>query len=242
MNVPTGEDILRLTNVEAGYGDYIVLRDVSLAVERGELVAVIGPNGAGKSTLLKTIISLLRARSGNISFRNEDITNASSREIVRRGVSYVPQGAGTFPQMTVYENIEAGAYVMNDNKIISARMAKSLELFPRLQERLYQRAYTLSGGERQMLLLARALMMDPQLILLDEPSLGLDPKMQITLYDTLNRIHNLGKAILLVEQNIHAALAISDRCYILEVGRITHEGTPAELNSTQEIKRAYLGM
>ncbi len=213
-----------------------------MKIGKGELVSLIGPNGAGKSTLLKTIIGILRPKTGRITFQGHNISRASSHFIVSHGIAYVPQGLGTFPQMSVYENLEAGAFITNDKKMIAERMNTVFELFPRLKERLDKKAYTLSGGERQMLLIGRALMQGPDLILLDEPSLGLDPRMQIVLSDTIRRLHQLGKSILLVEQNIHVALEVADRCYVMEFGRITHQGTPEEFSSTEKIKQAYLGI
>lgn len=236
------EDILVISHLEAGYGDFVVLRDISLRIGKGELVSLIGPNGAGKSTLLKTIIGILRPKSGKILSCGRDISKASSHEIVSKGIAYVPQGLGTFPQMSIYENLEAGGLIANDHQAILERMNMVLELFPRLKERLDKKAYALSGGERQMLLLGRALMQEPELILLDEPSLGLDPKMQSILSDTISKLHHSGKSILLVEQNVQAALEVADRCYVMEVGTITHEGTPAEFSSTEKIRQAYLGM
>ncbi|HZW54834.1 MAG TPA: ABC transporter ATP-binding protein [Nitrososphaerales archaeon] len=235
-------DLLVISDLEGGYGDFMVLRGVTMKIGKGELVSLIGPNGAGKSTLLKTIIGILRPKTGRITFQGHNISRASSHFIVSHGIAYVPQGLGTFPQMSVYENLEAGAFITNDKKMIAERMNTVFELFPRLKERLDKKAYTLSGGERQMLLIGRALMQGPDLILLDEPSLGLDPRMQIVLSDTIRRLHQLGKSILLVEQNIHVALEVADRCYVMEFGRITHQGTPEEFSSTEKIKQAYLGI
>lgn len=234
--------ILEVLGAGSGYGEYMVLHGISLKVNKGELVALIGPNGAGKTTLLKTIIGIIKPKRGEIRFDGNIISNLAPGKISKLGVGYVPQDTGTFPQMTVYENIEAGGYLLSDRNLVSRRIEQVLTLFPRLRERLSNKAFSLSGGERQMLLLGRALMLDPQLLLLDEPSLGLDPKTQTTLYSSIKTLNESGKSILLVEQNIQRALQVANRCYVQEVGSIVFEGSPGQLGSVEKIRSAYLGI
>ncbi len=233
---------LNVKELHAGYGEFVAIRDVSLDVDRGEIVAVIGPNGAGKTTLLKTIIGLLKPKRGEIYFHENKISGQSPRQSAKAGIGYVPQGASIFPQMTVKENIEAGAYVLRDSKVMNERLRAVLRLFPRLGERIDYKAFSLSGGERQMLLLGRALMLDPKLILLDEPSTGLDPKMQNIVYRTIGELNSQGKTILLVEQNVHKALDLSARCYVLEAGRVREHGPSQELKKSGRVREAYLGL
>lgn len=235
---------LYVDKLDSGYGEFIAIRGISLSVGKGEIVSIIGPNGAGKTTLLKTIIGLLKPMRGEIHYQNKKISAKSPREIARLGIGYVPQGAAIFPQMTVKENIWAGAYVLKNSRgLIAERMQNILTLFPRLTERINYKAFSLSGGERQMLLLGRALMLDPKLILLDEPSTGLDPKMQTVLYDTIDKLNSeQGKSILLVEQNVHKALDLSSRCYVLEAGRVVQTGVSGELKKSGRVREAYLGL
>lgn len=236
-----GDTELRVSDLDAGYGDFIAIRNISLSVGKGEIVSVIGPNGTGKTTLLKTIIGLLKPKRGEIYFGGQKISGNSPRQIAKLGIGYVPQGAAIFPQMTVKENIRAGAYVLKNSEIISKRMQNVLKLFPRLVERIDYKAFSLSGGERQMLLLGRALMLDPKLILLDEPSTGLDPKMQMVLYKTIKDLNSNAKAILLVEQNVNKALELSNRCYVFEAGRIAQTGMSQELKQSERVRDSYLG-
>jgi branched-chain amino acid transport system ATP-binding protein len=238
----TGSAILQVKDLDSGYGEFIAIRGISIAVRKGEIVSVIGPNGAGKTTLLKTIIGLLKPKKGEIYFDGRKISGQSPRDSAKAGIGYVPQGASIFPQMTVKENIEAGAYVLNDSRITSDRLRKVLKLFPKLEERINYKAFSLSGGERQMLLLGRSLMLDPMLILLDEPSTGLDPKMQSLLYRTIRELNSAGKTILLVEQNVHKALDLSNRCYVLEVGRVKEYGSSEDLKKSGRVREAYLGI
>jgi branched-chain amino acid transport system ATP-binding protein len=233
---------LEVKELHSGYGEFVAIRDISIRVGNGEIVSVIGPNGAGKTTLLKTIIGILKPKRGEIYFHGAKISGQSPRHCAKAGIGYVPQGAGLFPQMTVKENIEAGAYVLNDSKITNERLKAVLQLFPRLGERIDYKAFSLSGGERQMLLLSRALMLDPHLILLDEPSTGLDPKMQSTVYRTIRELNEQGKTILLVEQNVHKALDLSARCYVLEAGRVREHGSSQELKKSGRVREAYLGL
>ena len=234
--------ILEVKGIDSGYGEFVAIRSISIKLEKGEIVSVLGPNGAGKTTLLKTIVGLVRPRRGDIFYEGEKISGKSPGQIARAGIGYVPQGASIFPQMSVKENIEAGAYVLKNSRIVAERLASVLKLFPRLYERINYKAFSLSGGERQMLLLGRALMLDPKLILLDEPSTGLDPKMQLVLYQTIKDLNSVGKSILLVEQNVHKALDISNRCYVLEIGKVIEEGNSHELRDSGKIRRAYLGL
>jgi ABC-type branched-subunit amino acid transport system ATPase component len=234
--------VLETRSVESGYGELVAIRNVSIHVSKGEIVSVIGPNGAGKTTLIKTIVGLLKPMSGEVYYEGRKISGEGPRQTARAGIGYVPQGSSLFPQMTVKENIEAGAYVINDSRVVAERLQTVLNLFPRLQERIDYKGFSLSGGERQMLLLGRALMLDPKLILLDEPSTGLDPKMQTTLYRTISELNSAGKTILLVEQNVRKALDLSDRCYVLEAGKVVEEGQSSELKNSARVSEAYLGM
>jgi branched-chain amino acid transport system ATP-binding protein len=233
---------LSIAGVDAGYGEFVAIRDISISVGKAEIVSVIGPNGAGKTTMLKTIIGLLKPKRGDIYFEGRKISGSSPRSIAKSGVGYVPQGAAIFPNMTVKENILAGAYVVRDSSVIAKRFARVLDIFPRLKERIDYKAFSLSGGERQMLLLSRALMLEPKLILLDEPSTGLEPKLQVVLYDTIKELNRSGKAIFLVEQNVHKALDLSNRCYVLEAGRIVESGLSKDLKKSGRVREAYLGL
>lgn len=233
---------LEIKDLDSGYGEFVAIRDISISVGAGEIVSIIGPNGTGKTTLLKTIIGLLRPKKGEIHFEGRKISGKSPRQIAKAGIGYVPQGAAIFPQMTVKENIRAGAYVLGNSNKISERMQTVLKLFPRLGERIDYKAFSLSGGERQMMLLGRALMLDPKLILLDEPSTGLDPKMQMVLYNTIEQLNSAGKTILLVEQNVHKALELSNRCYVLEAGRVVQTGLSRQLKESGRVREAYLGL
>ncbi|HKW04048.1 MAG TPA: ABC transporter ATP-binding protein [Nitrososphaerales archaeon] len=237
-----GEIELEVSDLSSGYGEFIAIRDISIFVGRAEIVSLIGPNGAGKTTLLKTITGLLRPKKGEVHYEGNKISGRSSREIAKSGIGYVPQGAAIFPQMTVKENIRAGAYVLKNSSMISERFERVLDLFPRLRERINSKAFMLSGGERQMLLLGRALMLDPKLVLLDEPSSGLDPRMQAVLYSTIKQLNSQGKAIFLVEQNVHKALDLSNRCYVLEAGRVVQTGFSSELKESSRVREAYLGL
>jgi branched-chain amino acid transport system ATP-binding protein len=233
---------LNVNGVDSGYGEFIAIRDISLSVEKAEIVSIIGPNGAGKTTLLKTIIGMLKPNRGEIYFEGKKISSTSPRYVAKSGIGYVPQGAAIFPQMTVKENVRAGAYVLGNSSLVTDRLDRVLTLFPRLRERINYKAFSLSGGERQMLLLGRALMLDPKLILLDEPSTGLEPKLQELLYRTIQDLNSKGKSILLVEQNVHRALDISNRCFVLEAGRVVESGLSKDLKRSARIREAYLGL
>ncbi|HEV8472487.1 MAG TPA: ABC transporter ATP-binding protein [Methylomirabilota bacterium] len=224
-----------------GYGKIDVLHDVSLDVHAGEIVSIIGPNGAGKSTAFKTIVGFLRPRQGRVLFNGEDITGLRPDLVLRRGLAYVPQGRIVFPQMTVLENLEMGAYIERDRARIAAALDRVHALFPILAERRRQSAGTMSGGEQQMVAIARALMTSPRLILLDEPSLGLSPKFVTLIFDRLVEMKRAGFTLMLVEQNATRALGIADRAYVLELGRNRFEGPGQRLLTDPEVKRLYLG-
>jgi len=236
--------MLRIRNLEAGYGRLKVLRKVTMHVGAGEIVTIIGANGAGKSTLLRTISGLLRARSGEILFDQKDIGMLPAEKIVFRGCSLVPEGRQLFAPMTVRENLLLGAYPQMRKKQGSAvreDLVRIYEIFPRLKEREKQLAGTLSGGEQQMLAIARALMARPKLIMMDEPSMGLAPLVMKDIFSVIMRLREEGNTVLLVEQNATAALRIADRGYVLETGRIIMEGTAENLLSNRDVQRAYLG-
>ncbi|MBI3824753.1 MAG: ABC transporter ATP-binding protein [Candidatus Rokubacteria bacterium] len=233
--------MLTAERISAGYGKITILHDVNLHVEAGEIVGVIGPNGAGKSTAFKTIVGLVRPRRGRVVFNGEDITGLRPDRVLRRGLAYVPQGRIVFPQMTVLENLEMGAYLERDRGRMRAALERVYALFPVLAERRSQRAGTMSGGEQQMVAIARALMTSPRLLLLDEPSLGLSPRFVSLIFDKLVEMKGAGLTLMLVEQNATRALAIADRGYVLELGRNRFEGAGARLLADPDVKRLYLG-
>ena len=233
--------MLKLENVNVYYGGIHALRDVSLRVDAGEVVTLIGANGAGKSTTLRAITGLLAPRTGRITFEGADITGLPAHQLVARGISMAPEGRGIFANLTVLENLEMGAYRVRDRAQIRNDIERGFTLFPRLRERLKQRSGTLSGGEQQMLAIARALMSRPKLLLLDEPSLGLAPIVCHTIFTTIDEIKAAGTTVLLVEQNANAALKHSDRGYVLETGAVTLEGSAASIAGDPRIREAYLG-
>ena len=233
--------MLTLENVNVYYGGIHALRDVSLRVEAGEVVTLIGANGAGKSTTLRAITGLLTPRSGRIRFEGTDITGLPAHQLVARGISMAPEGRGIFANLTVLENLEMGAYRVRDRAQVRSDIERGFSLFPRLRERVRQQSGTLSGGEQQMLAIARALMSRPKLLLLDEPSLGLAPIVCHTIFTTIDEIKAAGTTVLLVEQNANAALKHSDRGYVLETGAITLEGTATSIAGDPRIREAYLG-
>ena len=233
--------LLEVTSLSAGYGAVQALSDVSLHVDRGEIVTLIGANGAGKSTLLMTLCGDPRARSGRILLDGEDITQLPTHQIMRRGIAQSPEGRRIFPRMTVQENLIMGAEALSKADA-TPRLEQVFTLFPRLKERLSQRGGTLSGGEQQMLAIGRALMSNPRLLLLDEPSLGLAPLVVRQIFGAIRRLNReTGLTVLLVEQNANLALRLAHRGYVLVTGRITMEGTGAELLARPEIRDAYLG-
>ena len=233
--------LLVAQGLTGGYGKLDILHDVSLTVNVGEIVSIIGPNGAGKSTAFKTIVGFLRPRQGSVSFNGEDITGLRPDLVLRRGLAYVPQGRIVFPEMTVLENLEMGGYIERERARVSAALERVYALFPILHERRAQRAGTMSGGEQQMVAIARALMTSPQLILLDEPSLGLSPKFVTLIFDKLLEMKRAGFTLTVVEQNATRALGIADRAYVLELGRNRFEGPGPRLLTDPEVKRLYLG-
>ena len=231
--------LLRLDSVEAGYRDLVAVREVSLEVRAGEVVALIGGNGAGKTTTLRAISGLLPLRRGRIEFEGERIDGRASAQVVARGIAHVPEGRQLFPSMSVRENLELGA---RDRAARPATLESVFALFPRLRERERQVAGTLSGGEQQMCAIGRGLMARPRLLLLDEPSLGLAPVMVRLIFETLKAINEAGTTILLVEQNVARALALSHRAYVIENGRIVLDGPREALQQSPHIKQAYLGL
>jgi branched-chain amino acid transport system ATP-binding protein len=233
--------MLEVTDLCVRYGSVEALRDVSIKVETGSLVAILGANGAGKSTLLRAISGIARAASGTIALRGERIDGLGPEEIVRRGVSHVPEGRGIFPDLTVSENLMIGAYVRRGQNI-SADYGRVMKMFPPIERRERQLGYTLSGGEQQMLAIARALLLRPKLLLLDEPSFGLAPLIVQEIFAIMHRIRaDEGVSILLVEQNASLALEIAEQAYLLETGRIVISGPAAEIKRDESVRRSYLG-
>jgi branched-chain amino acid transport system ATP-binding protein len=224
-----------------GYGAIRALKGVSMRVEQGEVVTLIGANGAGKTTTLRTITGLLTPTEGRVTFEGEEIGGKPTHKLVARGISMSPEGRGVFANLTVRENLQMGAYLKKNKSEIAEDLERGFHMFPRLKERESQKAGTLSGGEQQMLAMARALMSRPRLLLLDEPSLGLAPLVVHTIFEAIDEIRGKGTTILLVEQNAHAALKHSDRAYVLETGKIVMEGPSKELAADPRIKEAYLG-
>ena len=233
--------MLTLDSVNVFYGGIHALRSVSLTVQSGEVVTLIGSNGAGKSTALRAITGLVTPASGRIVFEGADIAGLPAHQLVARGISMAPEGRGIFANLTVVENLEMGAYLVKDRAQVSRDIERGFTLFPRLRERAKQRAGTLSGGEQQMLAIARALMSHPKLLLLDEPSLGLAPIVCHTIFATIDEIKASGTTVLLVEQNANAALKHSDRAYVLETGSVMLQGSAKEIASHPGVREAYLG-
>jgi len=233
--------LLTAHEITAGYGRIDILHDISLHVSAGEIVSVIGPNGAGKSTAFKAIVGFVHPRAGHVIFNGEEITGLRPDLVLRRGLAYVPQGRLVFPQMTVLENLEMGAYTVAHAADVARAFERVFALFPVLAERRRQRAGTMSGGEQQMVAIGRALMATPRLILLDEPSLGLSPKYVTLIFEKLVEMKGAGYTLMLVEQNAARALAIADRGYVLELGRNRLEGAGTALLADPEVKRLYLG-
>lgn len=234
--------MLSIEHLTAGYGGPPIIKNVSLTVSEGEIVTVIGPNGAGKSTILRSIFGLTKIHDGKILFFNQDLTALKTKEIIVRGICYVPQGRSVFSSLTVEENLEMGAYIRHNKKEIREDMAYVYSKFPRLHERRRQKAKTLSGGEQQMLALGRSLMLKPNLLILDEPSIGLAPKIVEEVFEKLLEIRKDGTAILMVEQNAFQALNISDRGYVLELGENRYEGEGKKLLHDPKIAELYLGI
>ena len=233
--------ILEMKNIDAGYGEIEVLKNVSIHVNRGQIVSIIGANGAGKSTLLKTLFGVVTATSGQIYFENKDITKQKPINRLQRNIAYVPEGRSNFPAMTVQENLEMAAYTRNDKRQIMEDINLLCERFSILQEKRYISAGNLSGGQQQMLEIAMALMLRPQVLLIDEPTLGLAPILVTEVFDELQQIKTSGTTIVLVEQNALRALKISDYAFVLELGRVRLHGPAQELADNEEIIEAYLG-
>jgi branched-chain amino acid transport system ATP-binding protein len=234
--------LLEVKDLNVYYGAIHALQGISFNVNEGEIVSLIGANGAGKSTTLRALSGLIRPRSGSITFKGEDITLEPAEKIVRKGISHVPEGRKIFAPLTVRENLEMGAYIINDKTEINRMMERVFRSFPRLKERISQLGGTLSGGEQQMLATGRGLMNKPTLILLDEPSMGLSPIMVEEIFRIIKEINLEGTSILLVEQNAQMALSVANRAYVLETGRITLSGPAKEIADNPQVKEAYLGV
>ena len=232
--------MLKAENLNVYYGPIHAVKGVSFEVREGEIVTLIGANGAGKSTTLKTLSGLMRSRGGKIEFMDKSIASTAPHKIVELGLAQVPEGRRIFTRMTVEENLDMGAFIKK-NANVEADKERVFEQFPRLKERRKQVAGTLSGGEQQMLAMGRALMSDPKLLMLDEPSMGLAPILVEQVFDIITALHKAGTTILLVEQNAEMALSIADRAYVMETGRITLSGTGEELAASEEVQKAYLG-
>lgn len=233
--------MLTLENVSVNYGAIEALTNITLHVEQGEVVTLIGANGAGKTTTLRTITGLLEPKEGRVMYEGKQISGMPTHKLVPMGIAMSPEGRGVFANLSVRENLEMGAFIRKDKKGIASDMERGFTLFPRLKEREEQKAGTLSGGEQQMLAMARALMSRPRLLLLDEPSLGLAPLVVHSIFEAIDEIKGEGTTILLVEQNANAALHHSDRAYVLETGRIVMEGNSKQLAEDPRVKEAYLG-
>jgi len=233
--------MLEVENVNTYYGQIHALKDVSITVDKGEVVTIIGANGAGKSTMLKTTSGLLRPRRGKITLEGDDITGMKAHEIVMKGVIQVPEGRRVFGRLTVKENLEMGAFTSRDNRRNLDNLERVFAMFPRLKERSKQVSGTLSGGEQQMLAMGRALMANPRVLLLDEPSMGLAPVLVDGIFDTIRKLHAAGTTILLVEQNARMALQVASRGYVLQSGTIIFSDTAANLADNEMVRKAYLG-
>ncbi len=233
--------MLKIDNLEVAYGNIKAIKGISLEVNQGEIVTLIGSNGAGKSTTLRAISGILKPKSGSITFNGERIDGVEGHDIVAKGICQSPEGRRIFPKMSVDENLDLGAFLRNDKDAIAADRERVLELFPRLRERIDQKAGTMSGGEQQMLAVGRALMVSTKLLLLDEPSMGLAPVLVDMIFETIEKINKQGTTILLVEQNALAALNVANRAYVLESGSIKMSGKAKDLISNDEVTKAYLG-
>jgi branched-chain amino acid transport system ATP-binding protein len=234
--------MLEVKSIDVGYKGVQVIWDVSLEVKEGEIVAFVGTNGAGKSTVLKTISGAIKVMSGDILFRGESLINVPAHKVVAKGLAYIPEGRRVFPYMSVKENLELGAYIETNRENMKKNMGLVFELFPRLKERQNQMAGTFSGGEQQMLVIGRALMSSPKFLMIDEPSLGLQPTIVNLVYEAITTLHKQGITILLVEQNVQKSLEIAQRGYVLENGRISMAGSSDELLNNKDMKKVYLGI
>ena len=233
--------MLKLENVEVSYGAVHAIHEASMEVRDGEIVSLIGANGAGKTTILRTITGLKKADSGSITYQDVELLKAEPSKIITFGMAHVPEGRHVFPRMTVEENLQMGGYTKKNQENLQEILKEVYEKFPRLKERRKQLAGTLSGGEQQMLAVGRALMGSPSIILMDEPSMGLSPLLVKKIFHIIKEVHKQGITVLLVEQNAKMALAIADRAYVLETGKITLSGTGRELLNNEKVKKAYLG-
>ncbi|WP_458415377.1 ABC transporter ATP-binding protein [Schinkia sp. CFF1] len=234
------EHILQLIDINTYYGGIQALKGISLHVDAGEIVTLIGSNGAGKSTTLKAISGQVKAKSGRILYNREDITNNVPHETSLFGIAHVPEGRRIFPKLTVKENLEMGAFSVKDKRVVKERMERVFHYFPRIKERLSQQGGTMSGGEQQMLAIGRALMMKPNILMLDEPSMGLAPIIVEQIFEIINELNHEGMTILLVEQNAYQALSIADRGYVIQNGKITLTGLGKDLINNEQIREAYL--
>jgi branched-chain amino acid transport system ATP-binding protein len=234
--------MLEVQSLSAAYGMVQILRDVNFRVEEKEIVSIIGPNGAGKTTLVKTIMGFLKPQTGTIKFRGENVENLATYEIVKKGLTMIPEGREIFPRMTVEENLMLGAYTIKDKAKLKETKERMYDIFPVLKKKEKAQTQTLSGGEQQMLVICRSLMSNPKMLILDEPSLGLAPIIVEKVLDTVRTINEEGVTVLLVEQNIHESLEVADRGYVLEEGKIILEGKSRELLSNSHIKEVYLGL
>jgi branched-chain amino acid transport system ATP-binding protein len=234
--------LLNLENVHSYYGHIHALQDISINVDEGEIVTLIGANGAGKSTTLRTISGLIHPRRGKITLKGQDISHMDPHQIVKEGVGHVPEGRGIFPKLTVKENLEIGAFVIDDEAEVQSRMDYAFELFPRMKDRMDQKGGTLSGGEQQMLATARGLMLSPHILMLDEPSMGLSPVLVELIFNTIQQMNRKGTTILLVEQNALMALSVAHRGYVLQTGHIVLSDTAENLKKNEMVKKAYLGI
>ena len=242
MSANGNTPLLELTEVEAAYGDFQALFNITLTVNRGEIVTLIGANGAGKTTTLRVISGLLRAKKGAVSFDGQDISRTPAHEIVARGISHVPEGRQLFPYMTVEEHLALGAYIQRTRPRIPQLMEEQFAMFPILKERRKQMAGTLSGGEQQMVAIARGLMSEPKLLLLDEPSLGLAPKLVEEVFQKIRQIGEKGVTVMVVEQNVVDGLSVSMRGYVVENGAVILQGPSEELLNNKQVRAAYLGL
>ncbi len=234
--------LLELNNVHSYYGHIHALKGISLYVEEGEIVSLIGSNGAGKSSTLRTISGIIHAREGQVLLDGKNITHTEPHTVVSMGVGHVPEGRGIFPKLTVQENLEMGAFTINDQKLIKDRLDLTFELFPRLKERISQFGGTLSGGEQQMLAIGRGLMLNPRILMLDEPSMGLAPVLVDVIFDTIVKLNKQGTTILLVEQNALMALSVAHRGYVLQTGSIVLTDDAAKLKKNEMVQKSYLGI
>ena len=233
--------MLKINDLNVFFGGIHALKGISFDVPKGKIITLIGANGAGKSTTLRSICGLIKPRGGKIKFDNKEITNIPTDKIIKKGIALIPEGRKIFPNLTVQENLSLGAFARTDKNETAKDLEWVYELFPRVKERLWQKGGTLSGGEQQMLAVARGLMSRPKLLMLDEPSLGLAPLLVKEIFDIIKRIHREGMTVLLVEQNAFAALKIADYAYVLETGKVVLQGTGEELLQDERVKKAYLG-